>query len=861
MRIHAPQRLGGSPVEPVLAPVSLAAGRSAPPDGRPRVFGKFLYAGTEKLFLRGVTYGPFAPDEAGCAYGSPQRLERDLDLMREHGINALRVYTVPPRWLLDLAYRHEMWVMVGLPWEQHIAFLDDARRAAQIEAQLRAGVRCCAGHPAVLCFVIGNEIPSPIVRWHERRAVERFLHRLYDAAKAEDPDALVTYVNYPSTEYLQLPFLDFECFNVYLEAAAALEAYVARLQNIAGDRPLVIGELGLDSLRHGPAAQATALARQVKAVFAGGGSGAFIFAWTDEWHRGGEDVQGWEFGLTTRQREPRAALLAVQRAFAETPFPSGQRAPFISVVVCTCNGSRTMRDTLEGLRQLDYPRFEVIVVDDGSTDGVAGIVAQYDVRLIRTPNRGLSSARNTGMLAAHGEIIAYLDDDARPDPHWLSYLALTFASAGHAAVGGPNLAPAGDGWIADCVARAPGGPIHVLLTDRIAEHVPGCNLALRRQVLLEIGGFDPRFRVAGDDVDICWRIQARGWTIGFSPAALVWHHRRNSVRAYLKQQLNYGRAEALLERKWPGKYNALGHASWTGRIYGGGGALPRLGWRSWRIYQGTWGSAAFQSIYHTAPGTIASLPTTPEWYLLILLLAGASASSLAWAPMVFALPLLGAAVMLPLVHATLRGIRAMPPESADRASRRQRWGRRGLVVLLHLLQPAARLIGRLRSGLSPWRFRRAGGMAFPRARSWTFWTERWQAPAERLVGLEASLRALHAITLRGGDFDAWDLEVLGGIIGAVRLKMTVEEHGQGRQLFRFRAWPRCPWSVAGAIVAASTGALAAWRFGVPAAAIAALAAGVLLLLLAAQEWAVAMGILARALGAVQTDDALKGSEP
>ena len=112
-------------------------------------------------------------------------------------------------------------------------------------------MRACSGHPALLCYTIGNEIPSPIVRWYGQRRVENFLKRLYRAAKAEDPDGLVTYVNYPSTEFLQLPFLDLVCFNVYLESQERLEAYLARLQNIAGERPLMMGEIGLDSRRNG----------------------------------------------------------------------------------------------------------------------------------------------------------------------------------------------------------------------------------------------------------------------------------------------------------------------------------------------------------------------------------------------------------------------------------------------------------------------------------------------------------------------------------------------------------------------------------------------------------------------------------
>ena len=190
--------------------------------------------------------------------------------MAANGVNAVRTYTVPPRWLLDLAHEHGLWVMVGLPWEQHVTFLDDRgpRRGDRAE---RAGDRCgrCAGHPAILCYAIGNEIPASIVRWHGRRRIERFLRRLYDAAKREDPDALVTYVNYPSTEYLQLPFIDLVCFNVFLESGPQFESYLARLQNIAGDRPLLVTEAGLDSLRNSEEAQARALDWQVRTAFAG----------------------------------------------------------------------------------------------------------------------------------------------------------------------------------------------------------------------------------------------------------------------------------------------------------------------------------------------------------------------------------------------------------------------------------------------------------------------------------------------------------------------------------------------------------------------------------------------------------------
>ena len=173
--------------------------------GRISVRGKFLFFGDGKFFVRGTTYGTFRPQEDGVDYPVRKQVEEDFRLMRANGFNSLRTYTVPPRWLLDIAQRHELRVLIGLPWEQHVDFLQAESMQRSIEKRVREGVRACAGHPAVLAFSIGNEIPAPIVRWRGARAIERFIERLYRAAKAEDPGALVTYVNYPSTEFLRLP--------------------------------------------------------------------------------------------------------------------------------------------------------------------------------------------------------------------------------------------------------------------------------------------------------------------------------------------------------------------------------------------------------------------------------------------------------------------------------------------------------------------------------------------------------------------------------------------------------------------------------------------------------------------------------
>ena len=121
------------------------------------------------------------------------------------------------------------------------------------------------------------------------------------------------------------------------------------------------------------------------------------------------------------------------------------------------------------------------------------------------------------------------------------------------------------------------------------------SMAFLRGELLALGGFDPQFRQAGDDIDICWRLLDAGKKIGYAAGAMVWHHRRDCVRSYFKQQWGYGRSEAMVHFKHPRRFDSLGRSRWKGVIYGDGAVglpmLPPL------IYQGRLGSAPFQTIY------------------------------------------------------------------------------------------------------------------------------------------------------------------------------------------------------------------------------------------------------------------------
>jgi GT2 family glycosyltransferase len=782
-------------------------------NGRPTratVAGKFLQLGPERFWVKGVSYGTFAPDEGGHQFPPPARIAEDFESMRRAGVNTVRTYTVPDQRLLDLAQQHGLRLVVGMPWTDHVAFLDDRRLTRTIRRDIAAHVRALASHPAVLALVLGNEIPASVVRWLGPARVERFLFELYVDAKSIAPDTLFTYVNYPPTEYLNLPFVDLVAFNVYLHRERDLRAYLARLQNIAGHKPLLVAEAGADSCREGMSGQAALTAMQLRASFDEGTCGVVAFAWTDEWWRGGRAIDDWAFGLVDAERRPKPVLQSVADVFSSVPFPATEprSRPRVSVVVCAYNAAETLHECLTSLERLAYPDFEVIVVNDGSRDGTGAIARQHrSCRVIDLDHGGLSAARNAGLAAATGDIVAYTDADVRVDPDWLTYLVQPFANAGVAAAGGLSLPPPDSPWVAHCVARAPGGPTHVLLDDRTAEHVPGCNLAVRRDALQAIGGFNPIYLRAGDDVDLCWRLQAGGGRIEFVPAALVWHHHRASVRAYWRQQVGYGEGESWLVLHHRERF-AGARIAWKGHIYS---PLPFVRSLSRpRVNAGIWGSADFPSVY-LQKFSLACLPHTVSWQIVsAAFVAAAFLAALAIGPAA-ATPAaaIGLAGLAITVSQCGRYALASEIESLPTIGRHSRHASRVIyrlvIVWLHLLQPYARAAGYLRGLLSPPATAPPPSARAPRpslvdvARTLyllgrgtiesRFWMERW-------IGAEALLTLL-TDRLRGspltGSFeieDGWptarDIRVAVWPFGWLDLLVLVEIHGAGRSLIRIR---------------------------------------------------------------------------
>src|SRR5947207_2868341 len=370
-------------------------------NSRIRPAAKFFFNGDKKFFVKGVTYGPFKPDAKGNYLGQPEQVNLDLALMRQAGLNLVRIYHAPPRWFLDLCAAADMRVLVTLPWEKHIEFLRERSTRKQIAENVRATVKGHAGHPAIFGYLVGNEIPSTMARWLGARRVIEFVEELIRIGRRIDPDALFSYATYPPTEYLVPQNADFCCFNVYLHDQPDFERYLLRLQNLTGEQPLILGEFGMDTIRHSQEEQAEMLGWHVDSVVKCGLAGTTLFTWTDEWFTGGEEITDWAFGIVTRDRKPKKSFYTLEEKLGR-------------------NDSACMAD-----------------VD------------------------------------------------------WLYYLIGTLVSGDYAGVGGPNITPPAQNWIQACVAAAPGGPSHVLLTDTIAEHIPGCNMAFYRGVFESMGGFDP----------------------------------------------------------------------------------------------------------------------------------------------------------------------------------------------------------------------------------------------------------------------------------------------------------------------------------------------------------------------------------
>jgi len=232
----------------------------------------------------------------------------------------------------------------------------------------------------------------------------------------------------------------------------------------------------------------------------------------------------------------------------------------LSVVVPVLNAARPFPLCLSALARLDPPPEEILLVDNGSSDNslrlmheFAGTLPAGRVRVLQENRRGAAAARNAGIRAARGELIAFTDADCAPDVAWLRPLIAPFSEAQVAGVAGRVVAAPPVSTIelfsAIYTLNLPTHPSRHRHWSPWEGGFPTANLAVRRSVLESLGGFDESVTIYGEDYDLCARIYARGLEIAYVPEAQVAHNHRTTLGGMLLQTFGFGRGHPFLLRR------------------------------------------------------------------------------------------------------------------------------------------------------------------------------------------------------------------------------------------------------------------------------------------------------------------------
>ena len=233
----------------------------------------------------------------------------------------------------------------------------------------------------------------------------------------------------------------------------------------------------------------------------------------------------------------------------------GSALPFVSVIIPALNEEQNIRECLVSLLKMDYPpeRREILVVDNGSTDGTAKIVQEYPVTLLQEERRGASYARNRGIEACKGEILAFTDTDCVVTNRWLRELVQGFEDGEIGGVEGETLAYLPVTPVEHYMEGTSDFNYQVRISKPFDPFVVTANVAFRREVFHRIGLFDTRFPAAGgEDVDFSWRfLEETDLKLRYNPKAVVFHRHRSTVWGFFSQYMRYGRAGAILQEKYP----------------------------------------------------------------------------------------------------------------------------------------------------------------------------------------------------------------------------------------------------------------------------------------------------------------------
>ena len=227
----------------------------------------------------------------------------------------------------------------------------------------------------------------------------------------------------------------------------------------------------------------------------------------------------------------------------------------VSIIVPTLNGASRIGNCLDALlKQTTGQEAEILVVDDGSADNTAEVVAGYSgVRLIRQSNAGPAVARNRGAMEAFGSIILFTDDDCVPTTGWLTAMTEPFNDP--YTVGVKGAYRTSQKRLAARFVQLEYEDKYRLMSDvSEIDFIDTYSAGFRRDRFLELDGYDTSFPVAcAEDVELSYRMSARGWKMKFVPSAIVYHTHPDTIWAYLKKKYKFAFWRVLAVRKNPKK--------------------------------------------------------------------------------------------------------------------------------------------------------------------------------------------------------------------------------------------------------------------------------------------------------------------
>jgi len=228
--------------------------------------------------------------------------------------------------------------------------------------------------------------------------------------------------------------------------------------------------------------------------------------------------------------------------------------PFVTVILTARNEADALRDCLTSLIRIRYPedRHEILVVDNGSTDGSAEVMREFPVTYLYEPRIGVSCARNRGIEMSRGELLAFTDPDCTVSTGWLRGLVQRFSDPRVGCVAG-GIVPYPPCTLPELhAARRRSHTQERPLGHPVRPYAMTPNVAFRRTVFEQIGLFDTKFPGGGwEDADVSWRLlQHTSFRIDYAPEALVFHRYRDTYGQFFVQQYRYGFGLGVLTRKY-----------------------------------------------------------------------------------------------------------------------------------------------------------------------------------------------------------------------------------------------------------------------------------------------------------------------